>query len=104
LISRSRNGGTLCTRNLIPVRCHASIGVFAAVSIATACVLPGSPANSLAAPSWGRIKRVEIEHPTGVFEVRLEVGGTANNPVVARAGLVRTARAIFDGIVFPRAI
>jgi 4-oxalomesaconate tautomerase len=102
LVSSPRNGGTLCTRNLIPVRCHASIGVFAAVSIATACVLPGSPANTLAAVPSGKVKRLEIEHPTGSFAVRLEVGGTAENPTVERAGLVRTARTIFDGIVFPR--
>jgi 4-oxalomesaconate tautomerase len=102
LISRARNGGTLCTRNLIPLRCHASIGVFAAVSIATACVLPGSPANALAVLSPGKVKRLELEHPTGSFSVRLEVGGTAKDPIVERAGLVRTARAIFDGIVFPR--
>jgi 4-oxalomesaconate tautomerase len=102
LISRPRDGGTLCTRNLIPVRCHASIGVFAAVSIATACVLPGSPANALVVLPPGKVKRLEIEHPTGLFSVRLEVGGTEKTPVVERAGLVRTARAIFDGVVFPR--
>lgn len=101
LISSARNGGTLCTRNLIPVRCHASIGVFAAVSIATACVLPGSPANALAMLPSGKVKRLEIEHPTGSFSARLEVGGTAKSPTVERAGLVRTARAIFDGIAFP---
>ena len=32
------------TRSFIPHECHASIGVFAAVTVATACVLPGSPA------------------------------------------------------------
>jgi 4-oxalomesaconate tautomerase len=102
LVSSPRNGGTLCTRNLIPVRCHTSIGVFAAVSIATACILPGSPAHALATLPAGKIKRLEIEHPTGSFAVRLEVGGTQEKPIVERAGLVRTARAIFDGIVFPR--
>ena len=102
LVSRPRAGGTICTRNLIPIRCHASIGVFAAVSIATACVLPGSPANGLAVLTTGNVKRLEIEHPTGSFSVRLEMGGTEEAPVVKRAGLVRTARAIFDGVVFPR--
>jgi len=50
----------------------------------------------------GSIKRLEIEHPSGSFSVRLEIGGTEQNPVVERAGLLRTARAIFDGVVFPR--
>jgi len=102
LVSRPRHGGTLCCRSLIPLRCHESVGVFAAVSVATACVLPGTPANSLATLPAGNIKRLEIEHPSGSFSVRLEIGGTEQNPVVERAGLVRTARAIFDGVVFPR--
>jgi 4-oxalomesaconate tautomerase len=102
LVSHPRDGGTLCTRCLIPLRCHESIGVFAAVSIATACVLPGTPANFLANLPRGAIKRIEIEHPSGSFSVRLEVGGTEQKPIVERAGLVRTARAIFDGVVFPR--
>jgi 4-oxalomesaconate tautomerase len=102
LVSHPRQGGTLCCRSLIPLRCHESIGVFAAVSVATACVLPGAPANSLANLPPGAIKRLTIEHPTGGFSVRLEIGGTDEHPVIERAGLVRTARAIFDGIVFPR--
>jgi 4-oxalomesaconate tautomerase len=102
LVSRPRQGGSLCSRSLIPLRCHQSIGVFAAVSVATACVLPGTPANALSNLPPGKIKRLEIEHPSGSFSVRLEIGGSEQNPVVERAGLVRTARTIFDGVVFPR--
>lgn len=104
LLSPARHDGTIRTHNLIPRRCHASIGVFAAVSVATACVLPGSPAHLMASLPEGCVKRLQIEHPTGQFEVRLEMGGDAQHPVVERAGLVRTARALFDGVVFPRAI
>ena len=102
LISPARNGGTIRTHNLIPRRCHASIGVFAAVSVATACVAPESWAHRIARLPEGNIKRLKIEHPSGEFEVRLEVGGDAEHPTVERAGLVRTARALFDGVVFPR--
>lgn len=102
LISMARHGGALQTRSLIPKRCHASIGVFAAVSVATACVLPSSPAHALASIPRGSVKRMDIEHPAGVFTVRLEMGGDEDHPRVERAGIVRTARAIFDGFVFPR--
>ena len=102
LISPARFGGSIRTQNLIPRRCHASIGVFAAVSVATACVLPGSPAYSMATIPAGSVKRLEIEHPTGTFAVRLEVGGTLEHPQVTSAGLIRTARPIMDGLVFPR--
>jgi 4-oxalomesaconate tautomerase len=102
LISPARNGGTVRTHNLIPRRCHTSIGVFAAVSVATSCVLLDSPAHKMARLPEGNVKRLKIEHPSGQFEVRLEIGGNAEHPTVERAGLVRTARALFDGVVFPR--
>ena len=44
LVSAPQAGGAIATRSFIPHRCHASIGVFAAVSVATACTLDGSPA------------------------------------------------------------
>lgn len=101
LLSAAREGGAIRAHSLIPRRCHASIGVFAAVSVATACVLPGSPAHEMAAIPEGSVKRLRIEHPTGEFEVRLEMSVDTAKPVVERAGLVRTARALFDGVVFP---
>jgi 4-oxalomesaconate tautomerase len=101
LISPPRNGGAIRTHNLIPRRCHTAIGVFAAVSVATACMAPESWAHRIARLPEGNIKRLKIEHPSGEFEVRLEIGGDAEHPTVERAGLVRTARALFDGIVFP---
>lgn len=97
------DGGHVCTRSFIPHECHASIGVFAAVTVATACVLPGSPAASVAKVPPGPVKVMSVEHPTGEFTVRLEVDETAGSlPLVRRAGLLRTARALFDGRVFLR--
>jgi len=96
-------GGHVSTRSFIPHECHASIGVFAAVTVATACVLPGSPAASVARIPEGRVKTLSVEHPTGEFSVRIEVGGTAEHPVVERAGLLRTARLLFDGTAYAKA-
>ncbi|MGE3066886.1 MAG: 4-oxalomesaconate tautomerase [Hyphomicrobiaceae bacterium] len=100
IVSEPRNGGHLMTRSFIPHECHASIGVFAAVTVATASVLPGSPASEVATVPPGPVKTMSIEHPTGEFTVRLQVGGTPDNPVVERAGLLRTARLLFDGIAY----
>jgi 4-oxalomesaconate tautomerase len=102
LISPPMDGGCLGTRSLIPKKCHSSIGVFAAVSVATACVLPGTVAYPIAKRPDGRIKVMNVEHPTGKFLVRLELGGTEDEPTVERGGLIRTARALFDGTVFAR--
>ncbi|MFN4102350.1 MAG: 4-oxalomesaconate tautomerase, partial [Pararhodobacter sp.] len=70
LVSAPGNGGAVGTRSFIPHRCHATIGVFAAVSVATACTLKGSPAAELAViPEDGRYL---VEHPTGAAEVLIE--------------------------------
>jgi len=100
LVAAPAAGGHIATRSFIPHECHAAIGVFAAVSVATAAVLPGSRANRAARIPEGRTKTLSVEHPTGEFTVRLEVGGTPQAPVVERAGLLRTARLLFDGTVF----
>ena len=97
LVSAPAAGGTINTRSFIPHRCHASVGVFAAVSVATACTLPGSPAAGLAvSPADGRFV---IEHPTGAAEVLIE---TDAGGAVIGAGTLRTARKLMDGRVFPR--
>jgi len=95
LVSKPRSGGAINTRSFIPHRCHATIGVFAAVSVATACVLEGSPANGLAAlPADGRFS---IEHPTGAAEVLISLDSHGQ---VTGAGTLRTARKLMDGLVF----
>lgn len=100
LVAAPQAGGHIATRSFIPHECHASIGVFAAVTVATAAVMPGSPAASMAKIPVGRIKTLSVEHPTGEFSVRLELEGPPDAPVVVRAGLLRTARKLFDGIAY----
>jgi 4-oxalomesaconate tautomerase len=100
LVAAPTAGGHVCTRSFIPHECHSSIGVFAAVTVATACVLPGSPAARVAKIPPGQEKALSVEHPTGEFSVMIEVGGTEEKPVVERAGLLRTARLLFEGHAF----
>lgn len=100
LVAPPRAGGSIATRSFIPHECHASIGVFAAVTVATAAALPGTPAASVAVMPSGRERSLSVEHPTGEFTVRLTVGGTPEHPVIERAGLLRTARILMDGQAF----
>lgn len=100
LIAAPRAGGHVCTRTFIPHDCHAAIGVLGAVSVATACIMPGSVASGIARVPAGDTKQMSVEHPSGEFSVTLEVGGTAEAPVVEKAGLLRTARLIMRGEVF----
>ena len=46
--------------------------------------------------------RFDIEHPTGHLEVEAEIDQASQPPRVVRSGVVRTARKLFDGTVFPR--
>jgi 4-oxalomesaconate tautomerase len=96
LIAAPRHGGSLATRCFIPHVCHDAIGVLAAVTVATACVLAGTVADGLAAVPPGRIRTVSVEHPTGEFSVELELDGAG---AVARAALLRTARLLMRGEV-----
>jgi 4-oxalomesaconate tautomerase len=98
-ISPPRSGGHVSTRTFIPKDCHAAIGVLGAVSVATACILPGSVAEGIARVPAGAIKHMSVEHPSGEFSVTLEVGGTPERPTVLKAGLLRTARLIMKGEV-----
>ncbi|HEX8049297.1 4-oxalomesaconate tautomerase [Rhizobium sp.] len=95
LVSAPKHGGAISTRSFIPHRVHASVGVLAAVTVATATRLAGSTAAQLAtAPSD---ERYLIEHPTGAMEVFLDIGDDGS---IKGAGTVRTARKLFDGRVF----
>jgi 4-oxalomesaconate tautomerase len=100
LVAPPAHGGTISTRTFIPVRVHESIGVLGAVSVATAIVLPGAVGHDLAVLGGG--PRLSVEHPGGALEVEVELDTTVSPPAVVRSGVVRTARKLFDGVVFPR--
>lgn len=100
LISAPQAGGHINTRTFIPHDCHAAIGVLGAVSVATACILPGTVAEGIAVVPDGARKQLSVEHPSGEFSVTLDVGGTPEEPLVVKVGLLRTARLILRGEVF----
>ncbi|UES60053.1 4-oxalomesaconate tautomerase (plasmid) [Roseibium aggregatum] len=97
LVSAPQHGGTITTRSFIPNRVHKSVGVFAAVSVGTACFLPEGPAREVAVVPEGRSVTLDIEHPTGTFGVVVNRDAHGN---VASSGVLRTARKLMDGHVF----
>jgi 4-oxalomesaconate tautomerase len=101
LVAPPRDGGSISTRTFIPHRVHDAIGVLGAVSVATAALLPDSPANGVL--EGGRDGLVVVEHPTGTFDASIDVTFAADGtPEVGRAGIIRTARKLMDGTVFAR--
>ncbi|NDH51734.1 MAG: 4-oxalomesaconate tautomerase [Betaproteobacteria bacterium] len=104
LLSRPLAGGALSTRSFIPHVCHDAIGVLAAVTVGTACVLEGSVTEGIAVMPPGNPKVVSVEHPTGEFSVELGID-PANPQRVTRAALLRTARLIMRGeVMVPSAV
>lgn len=99
MVSEATSGGTVSTRTFIPHRCHASIGVLGAVSVASACVLKGSPAAAVADVPEGNSKSLSIEHPIGETSVVVDMGATNE---IKSAAILRTARKLFDGTVFAK--
>ncbi|WP_219703773.1 4-oxalomesaconate tautomerase [Marinomonas lutimaris] len=97
MVSAATNGGAISTRTFIPHRCHASIGVLGAVSVATAAVLKGSPANEVAKFKSSARMTLDVEHPIGAMTVILDQD---ENGDVGSAAILRTARKLFDGQVF----
>jgi 4-oxalomesaconate tautomerase len=97
LVAAPRHGGAITVRSFIPHRAHATIGVLGAVSVATACLIVGSPAHGVAQTPDGTRKTLSVEHPTGEMSCVLDLDASGN---VASAALLRTARKLMDGVVF----
>ncbi len=101
MVAPPRAGGSLSTRTFIPHRCHQAIGVLGAVSVATAALLPGSTAADLLERTADS-DVITLEHPTGTFDAVVSLAGPEDDPGTGRSGIVRTARKLMDGVVFPR--
>ncbi|HUZ20081.1 MAG TPA: 4-oxalomesaconate tautomerase [Acidimicrobiales bacterium] len=100
LLAPAKHGGVVSTRTFIPHRVHEAIGVFGAVSVATACLVPGSVAAEIAGVTGASgITDLDVEHPTGFFTVSMDVGTDAGELTVRRAALLRTARLLMRGEV-----
>ena len=108
LISKARHGGLIDTRTFIPHRVHEAIGVLGAVSVATACVTPGSVAAHVArlAATAGP-HRLDIEHPTGFFTVEMRRTGRTGLPrgavgAVAHGTQADAGRCFVPGALWPK--
>jgi 4-oxalomesaconate tautomerase len=115
LVSLPLNGGVINTRMFIPHVVHEAIGVLAAVSVATACVIPNAIIQEFTTDElrmttdkliqYGRLSgirnsKLSIEHPSGEFTVNLDYEFVDNQIVIHKSGVIRTARLLSKGEVF----
>jgi len=100
LLSPPRHGGAISTRAFIPTRVHTSIGVLMAASVAAGIRIPGAVGADFARLSESGPDG--MEHPGGTFPARVRVELDDDGTWSATSTSLRTARKIFDGLVFPR--
>lgn len=107
-ISAPRRGGAMTTRTFLPqggagFRTHTSIGVLGALTAAAGVAVDGSVgAGVVSVPARGL--PFVVEHPTGHFDVEVAVQRAGDGYEVVRSVALRTARKLFDGIVYPRPV
>jgi len=98
LISTTKNGGDINVRYFMPHECHPSLATTGAVGIATACITADTVASKLIGLRTPPLV-LSIEHPSGHLDVKLQ---EREGKVIA--GILRTARRLFDGHVFAKPV
>lgn len=105
LVSPPTAGGAVATRAFIPHRVHTSIGVLMAASVAAGVCVPGAIGADAARRPEGDPDAglaIDVEHPSGILTSRVRIAVDGQGVWRATSASLRTARKIFDGIVFPR--
>jgi 4-oxalomesaconate tautomerase len=98
LIAPPQYGGVIATRMFIPHVCHDAIGVLAAISVATACILPKTITENVAILRGGNA--FSIEHPTGEFTANIDYKIQKRQIEIQKSGVMRTARLLSKGEVY----
>jgi 4-oxalomesaconate tautomerase len=107
LVAPPAAGGSLATRMFIPHRVHTAIGVLAAVTAGTAAALPGSVAARVCRPvADPEVPKdvMRLEHPSGWFDVVIDVAVGDGGVHLGRSAIVSTARLLMAGTVYPKEI
>ena len=98
IVAPAGASGTLAARYFVPWNCHSAFAVTGALCLGAAARIPGTVVYEVARQDDPGT--VVIEHPAGSLETRMSTrnGGT-DIPVFDRAGIVRTARPLLEGVV-----
>jgi hypothetical protein len=101
IVARPKAGGTIASRYFVPTSCHEAYAVTGGACLASACVITGSIAHSMA--DLGNNVRspslINIEHPSGSQGMEVEHSGVSKEPDIRSVATLRTARRIFEGNV-----
>lgn len=101
LLSKPRSkGNNITSRYLTPHTLHPAHAVTGAICIGTALKMKGSVASDVGVTNGEPIELINIEHPSGIIEIRLEMEYINGKTNVKKAGTIRTVRKIMAGAAF----
>ena len=108
VLAPPRHGGLVYSCYLTPHHVHANHAATGAICVASCASILGNIASEVAQqtpkrvaePNAGALATVQIEHPSGTIDVRLETEGAGSDFRVLLVGIVLTARKIMVGRVF----
>jgi len=101
LVARPRGRAQIASRYFVPWNCHSAYAVTGALCLGAAASIPGTVAHRVARPNPDAPGTIAIEHPAGQLETRISTRSAPDSgvPVFDRAGIVRTARPLLEGMV-----
>ena len=99
LLAAPRAGGHIAARYFVPWKCHPSYAVTGAICTG-ACVLAGGTVAAGLGRAVNAGQPLTIEHPAGALEMVFDYSGGGDGELTLHsAGVVRTARKLFHGMV-----
>jgi 4-oxalomesaconate tautomerase len=101
LVAPPAASGNVAARYFVPWNCHSAFAVTGALCLGAAASIPGTVAYRAARHDRDNPGVVAIEHPAGRLETRMSIQSAPSSgvPVFDRAGIVRTARPLLEGVV-----
>lgn len=99
LLAPPRAGGAIAARYFMPWNCHPSYAVTGSICTGSCLLAPGTVAEGLAVIPQDHPTPVKIEHPSGSIDVVFDYEIVDGQFTLNSAGLLRTARKLFDGAV-----
>lgn len=104
IVSKAKAGGSIHSCYFTPFNCHATHAVSGGLCLAAACFIEGSVAHDFAKHYAHKEKiyeaKVVIEHVSGKITTYITVDNTLDKIDFKAASCIRTARPLFEGVVY----
>ncbi len=100
LVSPAREGGHFASRYFTQYgKCHPAYAVSGSICVSACSALTGSTVHEVVQPDERYPELTQVEHPSGVIDVAMDLKVEDGQLEVISGGSIRTARRIFSGQV-----